>query len=206
MACRRTGNAVSDQRWNARRKIERGGGCGARTANARLTHGLGGSLGEALTLREACQLSGAVEMQREAQSLALSVHGPDTQAQHLCDLARAIAERHRPQDLPLALGEVGRAVAEVATFARRGARGHLGGDRAIPATRADLVQRPEQLLAAVLLQQVSERTRLPHRGRDIARPRDVAAAVRKAGALGYLLKRSEEHTSELQSQSNHVCR
>src|SRR5438105_5719662 len=82
MACRRTGNAVSDQRWNARRKIERGGGCGARTANARLTHGLGGSLGEALTLREACQLSGAVEMQREAQSLALSVHGPDTQAQH----------------------------------------------------------------------------------------------------------------------------
>src|SRR5256885_11763522 len=59
-----------------------------------------------------------------------------------------------------------------------------------------------------------------------SRAHDVAAAVRKAGALGYLLKdggrsemlaalrevvagrwyRSEEHTSELQSPCNLVCR
>src|SRR2546430_12465330 len=44
-------------------------------------------------------------------------------------------------------------------------------------------------------------------GLEAARPSlRVAAARNQAGALQYLQVRSEEHTSELQSQSNLVCR
>src|SRR5205814_9233836 len=124
---------------------------------ARLTRGLGGCRGKARAHREACQLRGAVETQREAQALALPVYGPGAHAQHLRNLARAIAERHLAQDLPLALGEVRRAVVEIPIVARRDPQAHLGSDRAIPAARGDLLQRPQQLLAAVLLQHVAER-------------------------------------------------
>src|SRR2546429_941431 len=169
----RTRYAVSDQRWNARRAVERrnAAAAAARTAVARLTRGLGGYRGKARALREACQLRGAVETQREAQALALPVHGPGAHAQHLRNLARAKAERHLAQDLPLAQGEVRRAVVEIPVVARRDPQAHLWSDRAIPAAGGDLLQRPQQLLAAVLLQHVAERPRVPHRTRDVARPR-----------------------------------
>src|SRR2546427_12726609 len=48
-----------------------------------------------------------------------------------------------------------------------------------------------------------------HKGRGLAALRDFLASrghVRAAGEAGRCRRRSEEHTSELQSQSNLVCR